>query len=922
MGVTGTGSHALANPGRMPRMQRCARCQEPLAPDGTCPRCDADATQVAGSSPGTVVSPASRPGAARAGGPPSRFVPGDVVASRYRIVGLLGRGGMGAVYRAADLPLGQSVALKFLPAELARDPARLERFLGEVRLARRVTHPNVCRVYDIGEADGQHFLSMEYIDGEDLSSLLRRVGRLTSERAVEVARQICAGLAAAHDQGILHRDLKPANVMLDGRGQVRLTDFGLAGLAETIAAEDVAAGTPAYMAPEQLAGEQVTVRSDVYALGLVLYELFTGQRALQAETLAELRALHASSTPSPPSRHVAALDPAVEQVVLRCLEHDPSRRPASAMAVAAALPGGDPLAAALAAGETPSPELVAEVGARRGVRPVVAWGLAVVGVVLAIVGTRWSGTMTNTHYLPLDRSPAVLMDRTRTMLAELGYTEPVYQDPRDTAWGMVMWWGVVQEVAEADSSADRWQALRDRPDAASFWYRQSPSYLRPTPQNLPIFLRGMVQLTNPSPSTPGQVTVMLDLAGHLRRLDVMPKRYSTREPTEIDWMQLFELADLDPGRFTETRPRYQRFQAPDARRAWLGTRAEAPDVELRVEAGAYEGRPVLFNVATEAGLRDLGDDPEVDRPTFWDHVGDQLPAVVILLVALLLVPLTGASVGGGRADVRGAVRIAWGLFALFLLARGLRSHMLFTAEWPSEIWPILVGATFVAVIVWAAYMAAEPLGRRVWPSMFVSSSRLLSRPRVEWRDPLIGQSILIGLLVAGVDFLLRVPVQELAAGAILDRPSQLYGYELTMLRGQRAVLSAIVDQSMLVAMTFMQIATLVVVQSLVRRRWLAVAITIVVWTLFSGWSGAVGFAFVLVSAAIQMVTLLRWGVVALVVSRVGASLCWLGRASDWSAWWAEGAVMALVAFGVIAVIGAWSATATSGPSREPARSTP
>src|SRR3989441_739172 len=298
-----------------------------------------------------------------------RFLPGSVVGGRYRIVSLLGRRGMGEVYRADDLKLGQPVALKFLPPSLERDPGLVERLLREVRTARQVAHPNVCRVWDVGEHDGAHFLSMEYVDGEALALLLKRIGRLPREKALDVARQICAGLAAAHDQGVIHRDLKPANVMIDGRGRVRIADFGLAGLAEEIRGLEIRAGTPGYMAPEQLDGREVTVRSDVYVLGLVLYELFTGRRAFQAGTIAELRRLQVESMPTAPSRFVDGLDPVIERAILRCLARDPDERPASARAVASALPGGDPLEAALAAGETPSPDLVAASGPRGALSP-------------------------------------------------------------------------------------------------------------------------------------------------------------------------------------------------------------------------------------------------------------------------------------------------------------------------------------------------------------------------------------------------------------------------------------------------------------------------------------------------------------------------------------------------------------------------
>src|SRR6266496_3585767 len=185
-----------------------------------------------------------------------RFAPGTLLAGRFRIVSPLGRGGMGEVYRADDLKLGQTVALKLLPDHLVQDPARLAQFHNEVRVARTISHRNVCRTYDIGDADGRPFLTMEYVDGEDLASLLRRIGRFPQDKAIEVARQLCAGLAAAHERGVLHRDLKPANVMIDGDGHVRITDFGLA-IAEGDAAA-VHAGTPQYMAPEQLVGDGST----------------------------------------------------------------------------------------------------------------------------------------------------------------------------------------------------------------------------------------------------------------------------------------------------------------------------------------------------------------------------------------------------------------------------------------------------------------------------------------------------------------------------------------------------------------------------------------------------------------------------------------------------------------------------------------
>ena len=273
-----------------------------------------------------------------------------LAAGRYRVLSLIGRGGMGEVYRAQDLKLRQIVALKFLPEDLELDRAWLSRLFEEVTIARQISHQNVCRVHDIVETKGKHFISMEYIEGEDLSAYLERAGRIPSEKALSIAHQLCAGLAAAHERRVLHRDLKPANVIIDRRGVARIADFGLAGKAEALRASNTRAGTPLYMAPETLAHGEASERSDIYSLGLVLYEIFTGERAQRFGSHENVKRgnLH---VPPEPSSLAPDIDPDVERTILRCLESDPERRPSSAKAVAAALPGAVPFGRALAAAQ-------------------------------------------------------------------------------------------------------------------------------------------------------------------------------------------------------------------------------------------------------------------------------------------------------------------------------------------------------------------------------------------------------------------------------------------------------------------------------------------------------------------------------------------------------------------------------------------
>jgi len=393
-----------------------------------------------------------------------------VLAGRYRIIGLIGRGGMGEVYRADDLKLDQPVALKFLPAVLAGNAAALVSFHSEVRLARQISHPNVCRVYDIGEIEGQHFLSMEFIDGEDLASLLRRIDRLPAEKATQLAREICAGLAAAHAQGVLHRDLKPSNIMIDGRGDARIADFGLAGLSGRLTENDNFAGTPAYMAPEQMDGINLTVRTDLYSLGLILYEMVTGRRPFEADSLVELIRQHQEEPPEPPSHRVNDLDPRVEKVILRCLEKEPERRFDSAMALSAALPGGDPLAAVLAAGQTPSPEMVRAAGGEVAMRPRTAnllLGVMTLGIIISL----FIGRQAYLYQLsPLPKRPEVLEDKARELLARVDLP----QSAGLKGSGFLDDYSLLRWIADRDPSPDRWSHFASgKASAISYWYRQA-----------------------------------------------------------------------------------------------------------------------------------------------------------------------------------------------------------------------------------------------------------------------------------------------------------------------------------------------------------------------------------------------------------------------------------------------------------------
>jgi hypothetical protein len=705
---------------------------------------------------------------------PGGFAPGTILAERYRIVALAGRGGMGEVYRADDLKLGQTVALKFLPPSLESDAVARERLLAEVRSARTVSHPNVCRVYDVGEIEGSGltalgsrptahgprtdpagaaahsarrlFLTMEYIDGEDLASLLRRIGKLPAAKALEVARQLCAGLAAAHDKGLLHRDLKPANVMIDGRGQARITDFGLAlRLADDLesarsaqaggAGRDVAdvAGTVAYMAPERFEGKPATVQSDLYALGLILYETYTGKPAFKAESFREWQRAHSDSTPTSPAALATDVEPAVERAILRCLEKDPTRRPKSAAQVASALPGGDPLAAAIAAGETPSPELVAASGEEGTLPRARAWlllGAFVLSLAVAASALQWVLLF---NIVPWDGGPEDLRSRARAVLRSLGYEKA----PRDYDWWTFPNRYRLQTLAAQASTTRQYAAAaRSSPTPIWFVYRQSPSDL------WPFNVEGLIYVTDPPPQFEDDALIRLDTLGRLQYLRVVPPLSETAPVPvrEIDWRPVLAAAGLLDVALASETPLLVPPVAFDARQAWSGT---LDSHRFRFEAAAFRGRTVFAqwiesnDTRSEAGLASKQGTPQA-----------YAQAAVWILLLLVTVPIARHNMRLGRGDRRGARRVA-GFVLVLGLVFGLASR-----HWVADIvfaWEVIAFklgmSSFFAAVVWTAYIALEPYVRRVWPNLLIGWARLLDG---RWRDPLVGRGLLAGVTLGAL----------------------------------------------------------------------------------------------------------------------------------------------------------------------------
>ena len=390
----------------------------------------------------------------------------------------------------------------------------------------------------------------------------------------------------------------------------------------------------------------------------MLYQLFTGKCVYESNDVLELLKLHEQSAPTTPSSHIQNIDPLVERVILRCLEKDPKKRPASAIQVAAALPGGDPLAAALAAGETPSPEMVAASGDDTGFKPAVAVAL-LASIVVGLVALALLGDQVNWQAKLLYNSPPdALSHKARDIIGRLGYTNP----PVDTAYGFTPYRAFRMWVDENTETTDRWtQYTKSKPGPIYFWHRQSTRYFESTQYpNL-----GWVTEWDP-PNAPGLVSVNLDPAGNLTELIAVPPQIDTtsENPPPPDWFALFAAAGLDQTRFTSIEPIWRPDTMADARAAWSGTYPDQPDIPMRIEAASYRGKPVFFAVwGPWARIWQEG--------AVGPNTGQRIQAMIALIFQLAI--LAGAllmvryNLRHGRGDRRGATRVAVFIFALSLL---------------------------------------------------------------------------------------------------------------------------------------------------------------------------------------------------------------------------------------------------------------
>lgn len=837
-----------------------------------------------------------------------RYAPGTLINNRYQIEVLLGEGGMGVVYRAFDMKLEKTVALKFLPPRLAANADLLDRFHKEVRTAQDVSHRCVARVHDIAYHNGHPYFSMEYIDGGDLASLLTGSGgRLTEETALRYARQLCLGLAAIHSRGHVHRDLKPQNIMIDREGrQLSITDFGLA-VEGTEAERAGIAGTLQYMSPEQ-AGGRPTVQSDIYSLGLVLYEMFTGHQAFESVALEEL--IQRKSLPDAPSAKVPSLPTVVDAVVLQCLEPEPAKRPECVQNVLHMLlrAGGTPTPEEVAVAEPPRNERTGGLSLRAGIA---LFGLTV--CCLFLVGELNDHTALFRQALT-DWSPRDLTRKARDHLNDLGFDpEPV----RDTAHGLATDEELLAHLRKSHSHLiDRKQLQSGQPAVMYFWYRRSPDVIaqRLAPNDTSGWsMPGRVLPSEPPLREPGEVCVFLDLNGRLIELHAIPARQQPNAPARVpDPTRLLKAAGFEnvPLRKADALTRAPTGFA-DIRMAWVGAHPQAPEVALRIEAAYYQGEPIYFHVGPEDSQ--LGD----RLPGFMpgNHF-EKLQEIKNTLLGLVALPLGGwfalRNWKLGRAHPRGAALLAVWFVALGLVGWLFAAHH---ALWPrnrldsfrdelSMFTGMLGRVVFDGVLVWLAYLALEPWVRRTDPERVSSWNRLIQG---RWRAPSVGGDILLGCAGAA-GFVSLLLLARAIPGWLGHVPDLKSVWDATYTEGAGSLLVTL-QIALMVALRgfFLYFLVLLLCRGYAR---FGVCLNVAIWWGLYAHGGdytAVRIAVGLVYAIACFFVLRRAGLLGFIAfNLVEQVLTYMQVTTDFSAWYGAISTMSLAFVLALALYGTWT----------------
>jgi serine/threonine-protein kinase len=696
--------------------------------------------------------------------------------------------------------------------------------------------------------------------------------------------------------------------MLNGRGQVVVTDFGLAALADEIPGEEIRNGTPAYMAPEQLAGREVTVQSDIYSLGLVLYEIFTGKRAFEASTLAELVRLHGETSPVNPSTLVKELDPAVESAILRCLDPEPSKRPSSALAVAARLPGGDPLAAALAAGETPSPQMVAASGETAAL----SWKIAIPSLAAALAGlvafAFLDATSSMIEKAQLTKPPEVLADKARDLIQSLGYTAP----PGDSAYAFGDNQDFLNAVEKADKPLPHWDEIaRSRPSPLKFWYRQSPEPMRADGLQSDMLIPGSIAERDPKPSMSGMLDVQLDPQGRLTYFEALPaeKEQPPAQSPSPDWNTLFAAAGLDMSKFKTATPVWASLAASDVRQAWTGEWPGFNHRPLRVEAAAWHGRPVFFSL--------IGPWTRAVRMPSSEPAGAGRLAERILLYIMILVPILAAvflarwNFVRGKGDRRGAKLLAILIFSLHMALWAFQAHFSSVGNFIYLLVLAISDALFWGGAVWVLYLALEPYVRRYWSQALISWTRVFAG---RWRDPLVGRDVLYGA-VLGILFCDIFVLGYHLAARLGAPPASL---DSRYLDGGRIALGAWLEHIPgSISDTLLVFLILFLFRVLLRKSWLAAIGFILLFTAFKSVSSdypAVSWPIEAILYTVLTAGALRFGLVAFVIALYTADLALnIPITLNPSAWYFTGATLALGTVAALAIWGFYTALAGQVP---------